>query len=115
MARAYERHLRGRLHYISFVTVGELLYGADKASWGAARREALESILNGFVIITYETEIARHYACLRAARERAGHPIGFGDAWIAACALRHGLPLVTHNARDFAGIDGLAVVSEATA
>lgn len=113
LARAYEPHLRGRRHYISFVTVAELLYGAEKGAWGPSRRDSLESVLAGFVVISYETEIARCYARLRAARERTGHPIGFGDAWIAACALRYGLPLVTHNARDFAGIEGLSVVSAA--
>jgi tRNA(fMet)-specific endonuclease VapC len=42
-----------------------------------------------------------------------GRPIGHGDAWVAAVALRHGMPLVTHNRKHFEGIPGLAVVSEA--
>jgi hypothetical protein len=29
-------------------------------------------------------------------------------------ALLHGLPLVTHNAKHYAGVDGLTVISEAT-
>ena len=32
--------------------------------------------------------------------------------WIAACALRHSIPLVTHNSKDFVGIPGLKVISE---
>ena len=35
-----------------------------------------------------------------------------GDAWIAAVALRNGMPLVTHNRRHFEGIPGLTVISE---
>jgi predicted nucleic acid-binding protein len=34
------------------------------------------------------------------------------DLWIAATALRHGLPLVTHNRRDFVDIPDLIVISE---
>ena len=35
------------------------------------------------------------------------------DCWIAATALEHGLELVTHNPRDFAGIPGLIIITEA--
>jgi len=27
-------------------------------------------------------------------------PLSFPDAWFAACAVRHKIPLVTHNAKD---------------
>ncbi|NEP13006.1 MAG: type II toxin-antitoxin system VapC family toxin [Symploca sp. SIO2C1] len=33
------------------------------------------------------------------------------DAWIAATALRHDLPLVTHNIKDFVGISNLQLVT----
>jgi hypothetical protein len=35
------------------------------------------------------------------------------DAWIAATALFHDIPLITHNRDDYLGIDGLTVLSEA--
>jgi len=35
----------------------------------------------------------------RYATDLAGRPIECGDAWIAATAIRYGLPLLTHNAR----------------
>jgi predicted nucleic acid-binding protein len=35
------------------------------------------------------------------------------DAWIAATALLHDLPLITHNRWDFEDIRGLNVISEA--
>ena len=41
-----------------------------------------------------------------------GRPIAEADAWVAAVALRHGLPLVTHNRKHFDGIPGLTVISE---
>jgi hypothetical protein len=33
--------------------------------------------------------------------------------WIAACAVRYGIPLVTHNRRHFEGIPGLEMICEA--
>jgi len=47
------------------------------------------------------------------AEVHASRPISVQDAWIAATALRHGCPLVTHNRDDFAKITGLTVISEA--
>jgi tRNA(fMet)-specific endonuclease VapC len=46
-----------------------------------------------------------------AAARRAGRPIGPADAWIAATALRYGVPLVTHNPSDYTGVPGLSVLS----
>ena len=43
---------------------------------------------------------------------RSGKPIAVADAWIAATALSYGVPLVTHNVGDFAGLPGLTVISE---
>jgi predicted nucleic acid-binding protein len=39
-------------------------------------------------------------------------PISFPDSWIAATALRHGMPLVTHNAQHFEGIPDLTIIAE---
>jgi len=33
------------------------------------------------------------------------------DAWIAATALRHDLPLATHNIKDFVGISNLRLIT----
>jgi predicted nucleic acid-binding protein len=40
-------------------------------------------------------------------RQIAGAPIGAYDVLIAACALRRGLKIVTHNAREFIRVGGL--------
>jgi predicted nucleic acid-binding protein len=41
-----------------------------------------------------------------------GHPIDLGDAWIAASALRHAIPLVTHNQKHYEHIPGLQLIAE---
>ena len=111
-ARAYQPHVQDHLLAISFNTVGELYFGAETANWGKSRRNVLEATLRNFVIIPYDHEIARCYGRLVAERQRAGRPIAPNDAWIAACTVRHAVPLVTHNPKDFQGIASLQVVSE---
>jgi predicted nucleic acid-binding protein len=41
-----------------------------------------------------------------------GKALSANDAWIAACAVRHGIPLLTHNIRHFTHIPSLTVISE---
>ena len=111
-AEAYAPLVQGRLLAIAFITVGELYYGAEKACWGDTKRKQLETALRNFVVIPYDHEIARCYGRLVTERRRNGRPISPNDAWIAACTVRHGVPLVTHNAKDFDEITGLEVITE---
>ncbi len=112
LAHAYAPHCHGRLLAISFITVGELYYGAEKANWGSTKRNSLETTLRNFVVIPYDHEIARCYGRLVSERNRNGNPIDPNDAWIAACTLRHKVPLVTHNAKHFQGISALKLITE---
>ena len=111
LAEAYSPLLEGRLLAITFITVGELYFGAENANWGERRRNSLETTLRNFVVVPYDHEIARCYGRLVAERQRNGTPIAPNDAWIAACAVRHGVTLVTHNAKDFKGITALQVTT----
>ena len=110
-AEAYRPYVEGRLLAVTFVTVGELYFGAEKKNWSEKKRQELETTLRNHVVIPYDHEIARCYGRVVAERERNGRPIAYNDAWIAACAVRHAVPLVTHNAKDFAGITGLQVIT----
>ncbi len=114
LAGAYAPHLQGRLAAISFITVGELYYGVEKARWGQKKRLQLETALRNFVVIPYDHEIAKCYGMIVAERERMGRRISCADAWIAACAVRHNVPLITHNASDFEDISNLHVITEAS-
>ena len=111
IGQRYRRHLAGKVVGIVFVTVAEMYYGAEKNGWGEKRRQQLEEHLKNFVVLPYHNDIAKVYARVVVERERAGRPIGWPDAWIAATALWHRIPLVTHDA-DFGGIAGLQVVTE---
>ena len=114
-AETYAPHVQGKLLAIAFITVGEMYFGAENKNWGETKRKQLETALRNFVVIPYDHEIARCYGRLVAERKRNGHPIAPNDERIAACTVRHGIPLVTHNAKDFGGITGLRVVTERVA
>ncbi|MCK4625411.1 MAG: type II toxin-antitoxin system VapC family toxin [Phycisphaerae bacterium] len=111
-AEAYAPHVQGKLLAIAFITVGEMYFGAENRNWGENKRKQLETSLRNFVVVPYDHEIARCYGRLVAERKRGGRPIAPNDAWIAACTVRHGVPLVTHNAKDFEGITALKVITE---
>jgi tRNA(fMet)-specific endonuclease VapC len=57
--------------------------------------------------------MCRAWAAVVDGARRRGRPIATADAWIAATAVRHSMPLVTHNADDYAGVEGLLIVTEA--
>jgi tRNA(fMet)-specific endonuclease VapC len=112
LAEAYAPHVQGKLVSITFITVGELYFGAENKNWGKNKRNHLEMTLRNFVVIPYDHEIARCYGRLVAERRHAGKQISHNDAWIAACAIRHNVPLLTHDSKDFTGISLLQVITE---
>ncbi|HKZ84140.1 MAG TPA: PIN domain-containing protein [Anaerolineae bacterium] len=97
---------------LSFMTVAELYQWAYLRGWSESRLAWLEDRLRAYVVVPYDVELCRQWAAICAERQRQGRTISVQDAWVAATALRHGLPLVTHNAQDFAGISKLTVISE---
>lgn len=113
-AEQYRSHIEQHIPCISFQTVAELYQWAEKSEWGDKRRERLQAWLHRFVVLGYDEETARIWAQIRAERERQGRPLAAQDAWVAACAIRHGYLLITHNAADYTGIASLTLISEAT-
>ena len=56
-----------------------------------------------------DDDVARQWARLRVALRDAGSRMGINDSWIAATAMAHRVPVVTHD-DDFPSVDGLEVV-----
>jgi predicted nucleic acid-binding protein len=98
-AQAYRQLIGDRRIVCSFITVTELRFGALKAGWGDLRRRALERDLARIVIVQPDDRLMHICAELRATCALAGHPLGQkiheADRWIAATALRLGVPLVS--------------------
>lgn len=109
-AAAYAPLLNGNELAISMMTVAELFQWAAMRDWGLVRLQALESLMNRFAIMPIDVETCRFWAVARAGRAARGEPISPQDAWIAATCLRHRLPLVTHNTRDYQNIPGLIIL-----
>jgi tRNA(fMet)-specific endonuclease VapC len=51
------------------------------------------------------------WAEVTVAEQSRGCRIECADAWIAATAVRHDVPLVTHNRADYLGGSGLQLIS----
>lgn len=101
LAAIYEPIIVGRPAFISFQTAAELRYGALRRNWGAARMRKLEARIGEAETVHSGPELVLVYAQLRADCARVGHALGQrdhdADRWIAATALRLGVPLVSND------------------
>src|SRR5213078_3122541 len=93
----YEPYFRGNLLAISFQTVAGLYQWAEQNRWGAANRSGLDELIGRFLEIPYDRELSRAWARVMNHSRTIGRRLESADGWIAATALRHGLPLITHD------------------
>ncbi|MGA8031309.1 MAG: type II toxin-antitoxin system VapC family toxin [Casimicrobiaceae bacterium] len=82
---------------IPVIVLGEFRYGVAQSRHRTAYEEWLDSNLTNFEILSITEETARAYAALRVMLKRSGRPIPANDAWIAALALEHGLPILSRD------------------
>ena len=108
----YAKHVTGKMVAVSFVTVGELLYGANKRKWGTKKIGDLEKRLRAAVIVPYDRLLCDTYGRLKALTREAGRPVADNDMWIAASAVRHNIPLVSNNRQHFEHVPDLVLISE---
>ncbi len=108
-ASAYNQLIQGQRLALSFMTVAELFQWARVRKWGMRRFSHLEQAIAASVILPSDIEMRRLWAQVRYERQSIGRPMAPQDAWVAATALRHNLPLITHNASDFERISNLDV------
>ncbi len=112
-AEWYRPHLTGKLLVLSFMTVAELDRWALARNWGQRRRARMEEYLRNFVVHPFDRALCLKWAEVSDRARRNGRRIECADAWIAAPAVMQNIPLATHNASDYAGVYGLAIISEA--
>jgi predicted nucleic acid-binding protein len=82
---------------IPVIVLGEFRYGIAESRHRATYEAWLESQLPHFDILAVTDETAIAYAALRVALKRSGRPIPANDAWIAALALQHQLPVLSRD------------------
>jgi predicted nucleic acid-binding protein len=98
---------------VSVVTVAELRVGVLAAPDGTARSRRLRTFefVLGFDWLPVDGAVAEAWATLRVALRDAGRRMGVNDAWIAATAMAHDLPVVTQDDGFAAAVDlGLHVI-----
>jgi predicted nucleic acid-binding protein len=110
LTEIYAPIITGRPAFISFQTVAELRYGALRRGWGEARMLRLDAKIARAEVVHTGPELVLIYARLRADCEAQGHALGQrehnADRWIAATAIRLGVPLVSNDAI-FRSVPGL--------
>lgn len=110
-AKPYEAHLTGQTLFVSFMTVAELYRWPFERNWGEPKKEGLVQFLKNFAVLPYDEGLAWSWAEL-VGKTCRGHPMAVADSWIAATALRHKIPVVTHNRKHFEHVPGLIIISE---
>jgi tRNA(fMet)-specific endonuclease VapC len=98
----------GQLH-VSAVAAGELYSWVLQSKAPPGRLQLLQRFLRDVTLLPIDHEVAHRFGVLRAGLLDRGQPRMSTDLFIAATALVHGLTLVTHNARHFKNVPGLAV------
>jgi predicted nucleic acid-binding protein len=91
---------------IPVVVLGEFRYGIEGSRHRAAYEAWLETHLPHFDILAVTEDTAAVYAAMRFALKQAGRPIPANDAWIAALALQHRLPVLSRD-EHFDAVRGL--------
>ncbi len=102
--------------YFSAIGEAELRFGVALMPAGR-RRDGLTTQIEAMLredfegrVLPFDSDAARAYADIAAARRRAGRPVSPADCQIAAIARSRGMEVATRNVRDFSDT-GVAVVN----
>ena len=98
---------------LAAITVAELWRSVERATGmhRARRQKFLQKALLAFEIVPYTEMAAVQHARLWADLETTGQRVSPHDLILAATALECGATVVTFNARRFAAVPGLTVIS----
>ena len=79
------------------IVLGEFRFGAAQSRHRGRYEAWLARLVAASQVLPVDEETARHYAGVRARLRAAGRPIPSNDAWIAALALQHRLPVLSRD------------------
>ena len=94
---------------ISFMSVAELYYGAEKSTNPSKNHLIIETLLLSLEIIEPDLGILKRFGVIKAQLHQKGSGIADADIFIAATAMEKGTRLVTGNLKHFERIPGLTV------
>jgi tRNA(fMet)-specific endonuclease VapC len=108
---AYRPHVRGKTVSISFITVGEIYFGAEKRKWRSETLSSFLERLKAVVVVPSDHEVCKECGTLKPSLRKEGLVVADNDLWIAACALRPSVRLLSNNRKHFEKIPGLELTS----
>lgn len=82
---------------IPVIVLGEFRYGIASSRHRAAYEQWLRAQMRVFETLNINDETAASYASVRVALKQQGTPVPANDAWIAALALQHRLPVLSRD------------------
>ena len=82
---------------IPVIVLGEFRYGISGSRHRGKYEQWLEDHLPEFEILAVTEPTTVTYARVRASLKKLGRPIPANDAWIAALALQHRLPVLSRD------------------
>jgi tRNA(fMet)-specific endonuclease VapC len=98
---------------LSFANAAELLLTARRSNNAVAALAYWRERLPHYVVLFPDLEACDIWATIKAECYAKGRPRQDNDLWTAALAIRHQIPLVTHNRKHFDDISGLSLISHA--
>lgn len=94
VAEVLGRHARVA---IPVIVLGEFRYGIAESRYRSQYEAWLVSYLPRFDILSVTEETTIACAAVRIALKRSGRPIPANDAWVAALAIQHALPVLSRH------------------
>ncbi|MCR4743155.1 MAG: PIN domain-containing protein [Treponema sp.] len=94
--------------YISSISVGELMYGAELSKKTDFNKENYFNFCQQMKVIYPDLEIAKSYGKIKASLKAKDKPIPENDIWIAATCHAADLTLITADS-DFDFVDEISV------
>jgi tRNA(fMet)-specific endonuclease VapC len=88
---------RARELAIPVIVLGEYRYGIAQSRRRALYERWLSELSANCRILRVDEDTAGEYAIVRAELKRAGRPIPANDAWIAALARQHSMPVISRD------------------
>lgn len=107
-----KQNLRLRLNdpiKTSVISLMELYYGAYKSQQISSNLAKIKKIEQTLEILPIDTSSVEIFGRLKSEYELQGKRLDDFDLSIAACALTHGLILITNNEKHFKRIEGLQI------
>jgi len=94
---------------ISAVTLGELVYGAERSAQPERNLANIEGLIARLEVAPFDKHASEHFGQLRTELYNTGKSIDPYDMMIAGHARSMGLILVTNNQKEFERVPGLRI------